>query len=73
MCMNAYLGLAMTTAAAIDGVTEKIDAGKPLDQDLYTLSEEELEKRGIRRLPSHLLEAVESSTRAPSPWMSSAR
>jgi glutamine synthetase len=65
MCMNAYLGLAMTTAAAVDGVTTKMDPGSPLDHDLYTISPEELARRGIRRLPRHLLEAVEIFNKSP--------
>jgi glutamine synthetase len=60
MCMNAYLGLAMTTAAALYGVMNEVDPGPPLDHDLYTIKPDELAKRGVRRLPRHLLEAVES-------------
>ncbi len=65
MCMNAYLGLAMTTAAAVAGVSEKMDPGPPLDHDLYTIAPDELAKRGIRRLPRHLLEAVEIFNTSP--------
>ena len=67
MCMNlARLAMAMTTAAALAGVTGRRSTGRPLDRDLYTIAPEELAKRGIRRLPRHLLEAVENlRTRSP--------
>lgn len=58
MCMNAYLGLAMTTACAVKGLTEKLDPGPSLDQDLYTMSPADFEKLGIQRLPRSLGEAV---------------
>ena len=59
MCMNPYLSLAMTTAAAVAGVTEGVDPGPPLDKDLYQLSDEEIRAHGGQRLPRNLLEATE--------------
>lgn len=59
MCMNPYLALAMTTAAAVTGITERIDPGPPLNKDLYTLTEDEIKDTGSQRLPRNLLEAVE--------------
>ncbi len=59
MCMNSYLGLAITSAAALQGVAEKIDPGPPLNRELYSIGAEELLQRGIRRLPRNLLEAAE--------------
>lgn len=59
MCMNAYLGLAMTTAAALQGVRETIDPGPPLNRELYTMSAEELSATQARRLPRNLSEAVD--------------
>ena len=59
MCMNPYLGLGMTAAAMVEGVVNKYDAGTPLNQDLYSMSPEEIEKSGAQHLPRNLLEATE--------------
>ena len=59
MCMNPYLSLAMTTAAAVAGVIEDIDPGPPLNKDLYGLSDDEIGAGGGERLPRNLLEATE--------------
>ena len=59
MCMNPYLSLAMTTAAAVAGVTGQIDPGPPLNKDLYALTEEEIKATKSQRLPRNLLEAIE--------------
>ena len=59
MCMNPYLGLGMTTAAMVEGVVNKYDAGEPLNQDLYAMTDADLKKTGAQRLPRNLLEAIE--------------
>ena len=59
MCMNPYLGLGMSGAAMVEGVVNKYDPGKPLNRDLYAMTEEELKTSGAQRLPRNLLEAVE--------------
>ena len=59
MCMNPYLGMGMTTAAIVDGIVHKTDPGKPLNQDLYSLSQAEIDASGAQRLPRNLLEAIE--------------
>ncbi|MEM7192827.1 MAG: glutamine synthetase family protein, partial [Pseudomonadota bacterium] len=38
MCMNPYLALALTLAASIEGITEKVEPGAPTDRDLYAMS-----------------------------------
>jgi glutamine synthetase len=58
MCMNVYLALAVTLGAAVEGIAEKTDPGKATDRDLYSMSREELDEAGIRRLPRNLLEAI---------------
>ena len=59
MCMNPYLSMGMTTAAIVEGIVEKLDPGKPLNQDLYSLTEAEIDASGAQRLPRNLLEAIE--------------
>ena len=60
MTMNVYLALAMTLSSAVEGIKNKIDPGKPTDQDLYQMTESEFKKLGIKRLPKYLLQAVEA-------------
>ena len=60
MCMNPYLALALTTAATLDGIQNKIDPGEPLNLDLYSLSPEEIKRAEITPLPRNLLEALEA-------------
>ncbi|WP_299560462.1 glutamine synthetase [uncultured Mycolicibacterium sp.] len=65
MCMNIYLALAATLAAAVEGLEQGIDPGEPSDFDLYALSEEEAERIGIRRLPRNLSEAIKALKQDP--------
>ncbi len=60
MTMNVYLAMAMTLTCALDGIKNKTDPGKPTDFDLYSMSEVELKKAGIRRLPRTLFSAIEA-------------
>ena len=60
MMMNVYLALAMTLSAAMDGIKNKIDTGKPTDQDLYQMTEDQFKKLGIKRLPKNLLQAIKA-------------
>ena len=59
MCMNPYLGLGMTAAAMTEGVVNKFEAGEPLNQDLYAMSDADIVASGAQRLPRNLLEATE--------------
>ncbi|MEM6490258.1 MAG: glutamine synthetase [Pseudomonadota bacterium] len=58
MCMNAYLALAGTTAATVQGLEGRLDPGPPLGEDLYKMSAEALSALGIQRLPRSLGEAI---------------
>ena len=60
MCMNVYLSLSMTLTAALEGIRNKIEPGKPTDFDLYEMSDEQLKEHGIRRLPRNLMVATEA-------------
>lgn len=59
MCMNPYLALGMTTAAMVEGVVNQYDPGSPLNQDLYSMTDEQLAASDAQRLPRNLLEATE--------------
>ena len=59
MCMNAYLALGLSAAAITEGMVNNYDAGQPLNEDLYSMSEEAIVGSGAQRLPRNLLEAIE--------------
>lgn len=58
MCMNVYLALACTSAAAIKGMQQELEPGPALGEDLYKMTEEQFSSAGIQRLPSSLGEAT---------------
>jgi glutamine synthetase len=55
---NPYLAAAVILAAGLDGIEKGIDPGKHNDENLYTLTAEELAARGIELLPANLLDAT---------------
>ncbi len=57
---NPYLAAAVTLAAGLDGVTRKLDAGKPNHRNLYEVPPEQLSAEGIEFLPSSLDEALDA-------------
>lgn len=56
--VNPYLAAALVLAAGLDGVKNKIDPGKPNDDNLYEMTDAERLDRGIEFLPQTLQEAV---------------
>jgi len=54
---NPYLAFTAMLMAGLDGVKNKIDPGKPLDKDLYSLSPEEL--ADVPTVPVSLPESLE--------------
>jgi len=60
---NPYLALGALMAAGLDGIDKKLDPGEPVAVDPGTLSEDERTRRGIRRLPKTLAEALEALER----------
>jgi glutamine synthetase len=63
--VNPYLAATLALAAGLEGVREKIDPGKPNEDNLYELSEAERKKRGIDFLPQTLHEAVDAFASDP--------
>jgi glutamine synthetase len=55
---NPYLALGGLLAAGLDGMERKLDPGEPTLVDPDTLSDTERNRRGIRRLPRSLAEAL---------------
>ena len=58
--MNPYLGAAMMLAAGLDGIENDLDAGDPIDENMYLLSDAQLSRKGVKQLPRTLLEAIEA-------------
>ncbi len=56
---NPYLVTAAMIAAGLDGIDRKLDPGKAQNINLYELTREELDAKGIKLLPQNLLEAIE--------------
>lgn len=60
---NPYLALGGLIAAGLDGIRNKIEPGEPSDIDPGNYSDEERARRGIRRLPTTLDEALDELAR----------
>lgn len=55
---NPYLALAATLKAGLDGITNKIKPPRQVIGNVYELDNEEIEERGIEKLPGNLYQAV---------------
>jgi len=55
---NPYLAATALLGAGLDGIAKNTDPGEPNTENLYELSAEEVQKRGIKQLPVTLLDAV---------------
>jgi glutamine synthetase len=60
---NPYLALGTLLAAGLDGIERKLEPGEPTLVDPDTLPEAERTRRGIRRLPTTLGEALDALER----------
>lgn len=58
--VNPYLAATLVLAAGLEGIREGLDPGKPQEDNLYELSEEERAARGIEFLPRTLQEAIDA-------------
>ncbi len=56
---NPYLAFAVTLKAGLEGIRNKIDPPPPVDQNIYEMSQHELQDRGIDCLPGTLGDALE--------------
>lgn len=56
---NPYLAATAMLAAGLDGIEHAIDPGPMNKENMYRMTERDLEQRGISLLPATLLEAVE--------------
>jgi glutamine synthetase len=56
---NPYLCFAAMLTAGLDGIEKGLVPPEPVEENVYEMSVQERERRGIKMLPSNLLEAVE--------------
>jgi len=56
---NPYLTFAALLHAGLDGIEHRYEIPEPMETNLYDLPDDELEARGIERLPETLGEAIE--------------
>jgi glutamine synthetase len=56
---NPYLAFSVMLVAGMAGMEGKIEPPEPVEENVYKMSVEEREKRGIKQLPGSLLEALE--------------
>ena len=57
---NPYLAATVLLAAGLDGIENQIDPGEQNVDNLYEVSENELQRRGIHSLPSTLSDAADA-------------
>ncbi len=55
---NPYLAMAAYIEAGLDGVKRELDPGEPNLTNMYELSMEEIQRRGVQTLPQSLPEAL---------------
>ena len=55
---NPYLALAVCLAAGLDGIKNQLTPPESIDQNLHTMTDQQLNECGIERLPETLDEAV---------------
>jgi len=63
--MNPYLAAAMTLAAGLEGIENDLDPGDPINENMYVMSDAQLNKLGVSTLPRTLLEAIEAFSADP--------
>ena len=62
---NPYLGAALMLAAGLEGIREQLDPGPANLVNAYTLTSQQRDERGIKRLPRTLGEAIDAFAADP--------
>ena len=55
---NPYLAFSVMLAAGLEGIEKGYEVPKPIEENVYEMSEKERQRRGIGTLPTSLLEAI---------------
>lgn len=56
--VNPYLAAALLISAGLDGIKNEISPGQHYTENLYEMTNEQLENHGVKFLPKSLLEAI---------------
>ena len=56
---NPYLAFSVMLAAGLKGIEKGYELREPVEEDIFEMSEEERNERGIESLPGNLLEALQ--------------
>lgn len=56
---NPYLAFSVMLAAGLEGIEKEYQAPEPVEENVYEMSEEERQRRGIGTLPASLWEAIQ--------------
>lgn len=56
---NPYLAFSVILAAGLEGVEKEYEAPDPVEENVYEMTVEERQRRGIGTLPASLLEAIQ--------------
>ncbi len=57
---NPYLAFAAIVASGLDGIKQEMEIRKPVDQNVYNMTEQERNDHKVGRLPASLNEAVDA-------------
>jgi len=55
---NPYLAFSVMLAAGLDGIKKKYELAEPIEENVFEMSSEQREKRGIGNLPINLSDAI---------------
>ena len=62
---NPYLAFAAMLAAGLDGIEKEMQIPPPVEENVFELTEQERQDRGIEQLPGSLMEAIEAAESTP--------
>lgn len=62
---NPYLAFAAMLAAGLDGIEKERQIPPPVEENVFELTEQERQDRGIEQLPGSLMEAIEAAESTP--------
>ncbi len=55
---NPYLAFSVMLAAGLEGIEKEYEVPEPTEENIYEMSEEERQRKGIETLPANLSEAI---------------
>jgi glutamine synthetase len=61
---NPYLAFAVMLAAGLEGIEKGYEAPDPVEENVYEMSADDRERRGIGTLPGSLIEAIQLTERS---------